>query len=75
MPSAHQFVYAMLTLIAEGSGLWILMAAPNRKPEPRNLRLLWSKMAAMWADVSQALRGFYELAGILIVLDVVRALS
>ena len=68
-PLALQFVYAVLVLIAEGSGLHILMAAPNREFEPVNLRLLKSEVAAAWADVSNALRGFNELAGILIVLD------
>ena len=40
MPPALQLVQAMLVLIAEGSGLRILMAAPNRELEPVNLRLL-----------------------------------
>ena len=31
MPPALQFVYAVLFLIAEGSGLRMLMAAPNRE--------------------------------------------
>ena len=45
------------------------MAAPNRELEPINLRLFKSELAAAWADVSPALRGFYELMDILIVLD------
>ena len=73
MPPALQFVYAILILIAEG---WrILMAAPNRELEPTNLRLRRSELAAAWADVSHALRGFYELADILIVLDEVLLLE
>ena len=40
-----------------------------------NLRRLKSEMAAAWADVSHALRGFYELADILIVLDEVLCLE
>ena len=51
------------------------MAAPNRELEPTNLRLLKSELAAAWADVSQALRGFYELTDILIVLDEVLLLE
>ena len=43
--------------------------------EPTNLRLLRSELAAAWADVSHALRGFYELADILIVLDEVLLLE
>ena len=69
MPHALQIVYAILNLIAEGNGWRILMAAPNRELEPTNLRLRRSELAAAWADVSHALRGFYELADILLVLD------
>ena len=65
----------MLILIAEGNAWRILIAAPNRKLEPTNLRLLKSELAAAWADVSHALRGFYELADILIVLDEVLCLE
>ena len=69
MPPALQFVYAVLILIAEGNEWRILMAAPNRELEPSNLRLRKSELAAAWADISHALRGFYGLADILIVLD------
>ena len=47
----------------------MLMAASNRELESKSLRLLRSEAAAAWADISHALRGFYELADILIVLD------
>ena len=75
MPPALQFVYAVLILIAEGNEWRILMAAPNRELEPSNLRLLKSELAAAWADISHALRGFYGLADILIVLDEVLLLE
>ena len=75
MPPALQFVYAILVPIAEGNAWRILMAAPNRELEPTYLRLRKSELAAAWADVSQALRGFYELADILIVLDEVLLLE
>ena len=75
MPPALQFVYAVLILIAEGNAWRILMAAPNRKLEPTNLRLRKSELAAACADVSHALRGFYELADNLIVLDEVLLLE
>ena len=75
MPPALQFVYAVLILRAEGNGWSILMAAPNRELEPKNLRLRKSELAAAWVDVSHALRGFYELADILIVLDEVLLLE
>ena len=60
MPPALQFVYAMLILIAEGNAWWVLIAAPNRRLEPTNLRLLKSELTAACTDVSHALRGFYE---------------
>ena len=69
MPPALLFVYAILILIAEGNAWWVLMAGHNRDLEPTNLRLLKSELAVAWADVSHALRGFYEFADILIVLD------
>ena len=59
MSPALQFVYAIMILIAEGNAWRVLMAAPNRELEPRNLRLLKSLLAAAWADVSHALRGRY----------------
>ena len=69
MPPALQFVYVMLILIREGNAWRMLMAAPHRELEPVNLRLLQSEVAAEWADVSHALRGFYDFADILIVLE------
>ena len=75
MPPALQFLYAILILIAEGNAWWILMAAPNRELEPTNLRLRKSELVAEWADASHALRGFYELADILIMLDEVLLLE
>ena len=75
MPPASQFVYAILILIAEGNAWRMLMAAPDRELVPVNLRLLKSEVAAAWADLSHALRGFYEFADILIVLDEVLCLE
>ena len=75
MPAALNFVYAMLVLIAEGNGWRVLMVGLNRELEPVNLRLFKSEVVAAWADVSHALRGFYELADILIVLDEVLCLE
>ena len=75
MPPALQFVYAVLILLAEGNGWRILMAAPNRELEPTNARLRKSELAAVRANVSHALRGFYELADILIELDEVLLLE
>ena len=75
IPPALQFVYILLILIAERNARRILMAARNRELEPTNLRHPNSELAAAWADVSNALRGFYELADILIVLDQVLCLE
>ena len=51
------------------------MAAPNRELEPTILRLRKSELAAAWADVSHALRGFYKFADIFIVLGEVLLLE
>ena len=75
MPPALQFVYAWLILIAEGNAWRMILAAPNRELEPVNLRLLKSELRAAWAGVSHALRGFYEMADILIVLDEILCLE
>ena len=75
MPPALQFVYAILILIAEGNAKRILMAAPNRELESTNLRLRKSELAAAWAEVSHALRGFYEVADNFIVVDEVLLLE
>ena len=69
MPAALQFVSAMLILIAEGNAWRIIMAATNCELQPIILRILKSELAAAWADVSHALRGFYRLAYFLTVLD------
>ena len=75
MPPALQLVYAMLILIAEGNVWRMLMTDPNRELEPVNLKLLKSEVTTAWAHASHALRGFYELADILIVLDEVLCLE
>ena len=51
------------------------MEAPNCELETVKLRLLKSKVAASWVDVSHDPRGFHELADILIVLDEVLCLE
>ena len=75
MPPALEFVYAMFILIAEGNAWRVLIAAPNRELELTNLKLLKAELAAAWADVSHALRGFYEVADILMVRDEVLLLE
>ena len=75
MPPALQFVYAILILIAERNAWRILMAAPNRELETTDLRLWKSELAAAWADVSHALRGFYELADLLEISNLARQLK
>ena len=65
----------MLVLKAEVNAWRVLITDPNRGLEPSNLRLRKSELAVAWADVSHALRGLYELAHILIVLDEVLLLE
>ena len=59
----------ILVLIAEASGERMLMAAPNPELKPKIFKILKSEVAGAWAVVSHVLRGFYELADILVLLD------
>ena len=68
MPPALQFWYPVLVLIAEGSGLRMLMAAPDRELEPK-------KLETFEMGNGSGLRAFYELADFLTVLDEVSCLK
>ena len=75
MPPALQLVYAVLVC-----RLRMLMAAPNRELEPKNFRKTPKKrkterLAAVWADVSHAVRGFNLLTDIWLILDEVLCLE
>ena len=70
MPPTLQFVYAIIVLIAEGSGLRMRMEAPKSASE---LEASEIGLDAAWTDLSHALRG--KLASILIVLDKVLSLE
>ena len=52
----------------------MLMAAPNYELENKKLRFLRSDVAEDWAEIPHVLKGFYELADMLIVLDEVLCL-
>ena len=48
-------------VINVGSGLCMLIVAPNRELESKVLKLLRSEVAAAWADISHAFRDFTSL--------------
>ena len=62
------FVYAIVTLLAEGK-YDVISSAPNRMIEMDNLRPLMAEIPAVWSDISNAMRGFKENALHMLVLD------
>ena len=54
-----EFVYGVITLLSEEKYDKII-SAPNRELKAKNLRPLWSKLRAVWSDISNALGGFKD---------------
>ena len=52
-------MYAMIGQLSEGQND-VIIPAPNREVEVRNLRPLRSKLPAVWSDISKAMRIFKE---------------
>ena len=38
----------------------VIIPAPNREVEAKNLRQFGSKLSAVWSDISNAMRGFKD---------------
>ena len=56
LPKPLQFVYTMVTTIAEGR-FSVIIPAPNRTVDPNNYYPSRSELPAIWADISNAIRG------------------
>ena len=54
LPEPLQFVYTMVTTIAEGR-FSVIIPAPNRMVDPNNYYLYRSELPAIWADISNAI--------------------
>ena len=52
-------MYAMIALLSEGK-YDVIIPAPNRKLEAKNLRPLRSELPAVWSDIPNAMRGLKD---------------
>ena len=74
LPEPLQFVYTMVTTIAEGR-FSVITPAPNRTVDPNNYYLYRSELLAIWADISNAIQGFKDCSTNRFVLDEVLGLE
>ena len=74
LPEPLQFVYTIVTTIAEGQ-FDVIMPAPNRSVDQDNYYSLCSELSAVWADISNAVQGFKEHSKTRVVLDDVLGLE
>ena len=56
LPDILKFVYAMVTLLSEGK-YDVIISAPNREIEMKNLRPLRAELPVAWSDISNVMRG------------------
>ena len=68
LPDGLKFVYAMVALLPEGK-YDVIISAPNRGIEMKNLRRLWAELPAVWSDIPNAMRGFKNHSLHMLVLD------
>ena len=73
LPEPLQFVYTMVTTIAEGR-LNVIIPAPNRVVDPNNYPSR-SELPAVWADISNAIQGLKDCSTTRLVLDEVLGLE
>ena len=59
LPEPLQFVYTMVTTIAEGR-FNVIIPAPNRVVDPDNYYTSRSELPAVWADISNAIQGLRD---------------
>ena len=74
LPEPLQFVYTMVTTIAEGR-FNVIVPAPNRTVDPNNYYSSRSELPAIWADISNAIQGFKDFRTTWLVLDEVLGLE
>ena len=63
-----QFVYTMVTILAEGQ-FNVILPAQNRIVDPNNYYPLRSELPAAWADISNAIQEFKDCSTTRVVLD------
>ena len=59
LPDGLQIAYAMISLLSEGGKYDLIIPAPDREVEARNLRPLRSELPAVWSEVSRIIRQIY----------------
>ena len=74
LPEPLQFVYTMVTTIAEGR-FNVIIPAPNRVVDPDNYYPSRSELPAVWADISNAIQGLRDCSTTRLVLDEVLGLE
>ena len=74
LPDGLKLVYAMVKLLSEGK-YDLIISAPNREVEARNLRPLRAELPAVWSDISNAMRGFKDHSLHMLELDEVLGLK
>ena len=74
LPEPLQFVYTMVTTIAEGI-YNVIIPAPNRVVDPDNYYPHRSELPAVWSDISNAIQGLRDCSTTRLVLDEVLGLE
>ena len=74
LPEPLQFVYTMVTTIAEGR-FNVIIPAPNRVVDPDNYYPSRSELPAVWADISNTIQGLRDCSLTRLVLDEVLGLE
>ena len=74
LPEPLQFVYTMVTTIAEGR-FSVIIPAPNRTVDPNNYYPPRSEIHAIWADISNAIKGPNDSSTTRLVLEEVLGLE
>ena len=74
LPELLQFVYTMVTTIAEGR-FNVIIPAPNRVVDPDNYYPSRSELPAVWVDISNAIQGLKDCSTTRLVLDEVLGLE
>ena len=74
LPEPLQFVYTMVTTIAEGR-FNVIIPAPNRVVDPNNYYPSRSELPAVWADISNAIQGLKDCSTTRLVLNEVLGLE
>ena len=74
LPEPLQFVYTMVTTIAEGI-FNVIIPAPNRVVDTDNYYPSRSELPAVWADISNAIQGLRDCSTTRLVLDEILGLE